>query len=151
MDPINLLILIAAFLMVTVVCWALLILYCCIASSCSLPEKPDVLSSNGIYEDPVSLIDMKKYDSGLYQNNHWNRVSHSLASENLYRPKSSFPCQVYFTPYYFRPPPLALSHSPPFSAPPPPLPRRNKTPVMRSFHTMSSRFMRPVVDDVVYV
>lgn len=150
MDPINLLILIAAFLLVTVVCWAFLILYCCIASSCSIPEKPDIVSSMGIYEDPVSLLDIKKYDSSIYQNPDWKRRTNNRVNENFYRPKPSFPCQVYFTPYYFRPPPLALSYVPPFSAPPPPLPRRNGNPLMRSFHT-SSRFMRQPVDDIVYV
>lgn len=132
MDAVNLLILIAAFLLVTVVCWAVVILYCCIASSCSIPDKPEVLSSIGIYEDPISIIDLKK------QAVQYRRGS---ISDNFCRMDTSFPSQVYFTPHYFR-----TSHHQLHHPVPPPLPCRNRYPLLPCNNLRCVQ-----VEDVVYV
>lgn len=143
MDPVNLLILIAAFLLVTLFCWAVVILYCCIASSCSLPHKPDVISSSaGIYEDPMSIIDLKKPE-------HWQAVQYSrhAMSENLYGTSTHFPSQVYLNPHLFRLPQQLLHHPSLAYATPPPLPCRNNC----SLYSCRNFSRIPVIGDVVYV
>ena len=126
MDGLSLLVLVAAFLLVTVVSWALLVLYCCIASSCSLTRSLDVLSPGGnVYEEPVSLVGVKSCDvqplplPPAYQ--YAGRCVRLL-------PPTAFPCQVYFGSQYA---------TRPF---PPPLPCRNRP----------SRLSSPI-GDVVYV
>ena len=143
MDPISLLVLVAAFLLVTVVCWAILILFCCIASSCSLPPKVDVQCISSLYEEPMSLVPGGGGGKAACYVESVAFADGRRAVPLVCPSPAPFPCQAYFGMTACRGRALAVAVPGPPPPAPPPLPRRNQG---------GCRVALPVsIADVVYV
>lgn len=85
MDTINLIILVLTFLSVTLICWGLVVIYCCLASYCDSPGSSS-LSSNASLKKFSQI-----YPSHPAITTHHQQPSHHL---NIFQAPSSGPLSL---------------------------------------------------------
>lgn len=91
MDTINLIILVLTFLSVTLICWGLVVIYCCLASYCDSPGSSSMSSNASLKNFNQICPDHAFHHANIFQVQNHGLVHPMLPSVPSYAPSFNHP------------------------------------------------------------